>query len=189
MNFINTSITGTLNISISLSKLQIHNSDFEDIVVANNATITSVNIFGTDIKKLEMGHLTYHGKTKSEPENKLSPSQLNCKQESHSKLFDFVETTGEVKIHYGLLAAIILGSVIAFVIFHVSYRRYKYQAYLATESSIEDMNQRQNQQEMEGPDYYESVDLFRNYHVDAIRTTDASQIRDSTYAVPEYSAI
>lgn len=189
MNFINTSITGTLNISINLSKLQINNSDFEDIVVANNATITSVNIFGTDIKSLEIGHLTYYGKTKSEPENKLSPTQLKCKHESHFKIFDFVARTGEVQIHYGLLAGIVLASIIAFVIFHVSYRRYKYQAYLAKESSTEDMNQRQNQQEMEGPDYYESVDLFRNYHVDVTRNTGNAQVRDSTYAVPEYSVI
>lgn len=174
MTFKNSKISGTLDIRMNLLKLTIRKTNFKDIIVAKNATIATVDIFDID-GTLEIGK---NGLNNSEQNttSTIIPSERN-RTEPHPPFYiPSISDSGEMRIHYGLLATIIGGLVIAFVIFHVSYRRCK------KTRTPQEMNQKQNQQEIEGPDYYESVDLLRNYHADTVRARGNPSIRDVTYA-------
>lgn len=186
VNFYNSSISGTLNIRTNLSSLTIHNTTFIDIVVDENVTITTVSITKID-GSLEIGDLSNYGKTKCQENTPSNHFNESCQDAFHLQFYQIIIENGKIRIHYGLLAGIVIASVIAFVIFHVSYRRYKYKSYMTMQQS-EEVNQDQNQQEVEGPDYYESVDLFRNYRDDTLRGRDKASDRD-TYAEPDYAEI
>uniref|UniRef100_A0A336M0T4 CSON009697 protein n=1 Tax=Culicoides sonorensis TaxID=179676 RepID=A0A336M0T4_CULSO len=132
LTFNHTHILTPLIVTTNLSKLVINHTSFDEIIVEK--TIESVTITGP-------------------------PEFIEIVSKDEYKYIEVFQLCDQtmIKIHYGLLAALVVASLIVFIIFHLSYRRYLYNSMkkAATLNSDED-----------GPDYYTSVNLFRNYHAD-----------------------
>ncbi|XP_063708636.1 solute carrier family 2, facilitated glucose transporter member 8-like [Culicoides brevitarsis] len=167
LHFINSNILGTLKIETNLSELIIENTDFKDIIVAENITIENTKISGNDIDALEFGKLSNYGKSECEDENSSS-----CK----NFYFNFSAETGEIEIHYGVLGAILATLITGFVLFEVFYFKNKFK----NDSEVK-INQNMEEEVQE---YYESVDLQVNN-----RENDDSCSRDLDYYEPEYAAV
>lgn len=122
----------------------------------------------------------YNGKSLPEPQETL---MRNCTKISDTIFFRYHEASEEVEIHYGLIGGTLLLSFLIFVVFHISYRQCKYRSYMKSLSQQPEMNQPET--EIEGPEYYESVELYRNYHTDAENSSRNTVVDDNDYyAVP-----